>query len=67
MDDQPATTPAPPARVLVARFVGDGSEYQPGIPARDLFAEDWAELDADTRQRARTSGLYRFEPPFDQE
>ena len=67
MDDQPAISAVPPARLLVARFVGDGSEYQPGIPARDLFAEDWAALDADARQRAHTSGLYRFEPPFDQE
>lgn len=46
-----------PARASHAlRFVGDGSRFIPGVPTRDLSADEAARFDADALV---ASGLYR--------
>ena len=43
------------------RFVGGG--YFPGIPARDLAADEWAALDPVQRTALVASGLYVVDEP----
>jgi len=43
------------------RYLSDGSAWVDGIPARDLSAEEWAELTPEQRFHAVASGLYEAE------
>lgn len=40
------------------RYLGDGSQYIEGVPARDLTREEWERLRPDLRERALATGLY---------
>jgi hypothetical protein len=44
------------------RYLGDGSAYVEGIPARDLTRDEWDRLRADLRERALATGLYAVPP-----
>lgn len=43
------------------RYLGAGGECYPGVPARDLSAEEVAALDPERRQDVRSGKLYRAE------
>lgn len=45
---------------VVARYLGDGKQFYPGIPARDLRGEDWARLGGNSRRAVREGGLYEL-------
>lgn len=47
------------------RWKGDGSGYLPGVPTRDMTADEWNELPEQARRDALLSGLY--EPGADVE
>lgn len=49
------------AEQLTVRYTGAG-DYLPGVPARDLTAEEWAALGADTQALALALGLYEAAP-----
>ena len=40
---------------------GDVVHHFPGIPARDLLAEEYAALDAELRKLVREGGIYAYE------
>lgn len=44
------------------RYIGAG-DYLPGVPARDLTADEWAALGADTQALALSLGLYIVATP----
>jgi len=44
----------------MVNYLGDGSAWINGIPARDLTAEDWAELTEAQKAHALASGLYQL-------
>lgn len=46
----------------MVNYLGDGSAWIDGIPARDLTAEDWAELTEAQKAHALASGLYTQAP-----
>lgn len=39
-------------------YLGDGTEFVPGIPARDLTEDEWAALGEEAQAFALASGLY---------
>jgi hypothetical protein len=43
---------------IVLHYTGDGTSYIPGVPQRDLTAEDVAAIPPDALQEAKASGLY---------
>lgn len=43
------------------QYIGDGSAWVDGIPARDLTNDEWAALTDDQRLHAVASGLYESE------
>lgn len=45
----------------VVRYTGGGAMYVPGVPMRDLTAEEFDELSAEARALVRASGAYAFE------
>lgn len=46
----------------MVNFLGDGSQWINGIPARDLTEDEWAELSEAQQAHARASGLYAIAP-----
>lgn len=42
------------------RFVGDANQYIPGVPQRDLTAEDFDQLSTAQRKLVLDSGLYEL-------
>ena len=44
----------------MVNFLGDGSQWINGIPARNLTADEWAELTEAQRAQAIESGLYEL-------
>jgi hypothetical protein len=46
----------------MVNFLGDGSQWIDGIPARDLTADEWAELTEAQQKHAIESGLYALAP-----
>ena len=47
------------------RYVGANIGYIPGVPMKDMDAEEWNALDADLRVLALGSGLYELGDPED--
>ena len=46
------------AKKTVIQFVGDGSRYITGIPARDLTKDEFAALSEAQKKQCIASGLY---------
>jgi len=46
----------------MVNYLGDGSQWIDGIPARDLTADEWAELTEAQQAHAIASGLYTQAP-----
>lgn len=47
--------------MIKAKFIGADGEYLNGIPARDLTAEDWAQLTNEQQEAVATSPLYEIQ------
>jgi hypothetical protein len=45
------------------RYVGANIGYMPGIPMKDMDAEEWNALDGDLRENAIKAGLYQLGGP----
>lgn len=43
---------------IVVEYIGDGA-FEQGIPARNLTADEWAEISTETQKRLIASGVYR--------
>jgi hypothetical protein len=56
---EPETTDEP----IVLHYTGDGTSYIPGVPQRDLTAEDVAAIPPDALQEAKASSLYEAPAP----
>jgi len=41
------------------RYTGDGAQFVAGVPARNMTAEEWAELPDDAKAAALATGLYK--------
>jgi hypothetical protein len=46
-------------------YIGDGTMYWPGIPMRDLSAEEWAALPAATQAALLANQLFAPAPVLD--
>ena len=46
----------------MVNYLGDGSQWINGIPARDLTVDEWAELSEADKAHAIASGLYALAP-----
>ena len=46
------------SETIVVEYIGDGT-FEQGIPARNLTADEWAEVPAETQKRLIASGVYR--------
>lgn len=58
----------PEAPKILVRFSGGDTHFIQGIPARDLTAEDWAELTSEMQEKALALKLYEMvETPKDGE
>lgn len=44
----------------MVNYLGDGNAWIDGIPARDLTADEWAELTEAQKAHALASGLYQL-------
>mgnify|MGYP000237460349 FL=1 len=44
----------------MVNYLGDGSQWINGIPARNLTADEWAELSNAQQAQALESGLYEL-------
>lgn len=42
------------------RYLGDGSAWVPGVPARDLLPEEWLALTEAQRQQCLATNLYEL-------
>lgn len=50
-----------------ARYIGNGSDFYQGIPARDLTPEEWADIYPAIQEVVLAAGLYSTDPaPTDQ-
>lgn len=47
---------------IFAKYLGDGSAYVEGIPARDLTRDEWERIRPDLRELAVATGLYAVPP-----
>lgn len=45
------------------RYVGANIGYMPGVPMKDMDAEEWNALDGDLRENAIKAGLYQLGGP----
>jgi len=45
----------------VDKYVYQGGGYFVGVPARDMSAEEWAELPKEIQKAALKAGLYKLE------
>lgn len=45
------------------RYVGANIGYMPGVPMKDMDAEEWNALDGDLRENAIRAGLYQLGGP----
>lgn len=50
---------APSKASPAVRYVGDGSGFIPGVPLRDLTADEWQAMDPVVQASVRSSGIYR--------
>jgi len=45
------------------RYIGANIGYMPGIPMKDMDADEWNALDGDLRENAIRAGLYQLGGP----
>lgn len=45
------------------RYIGANIGYMPGIPMKDMDADEWNALDGDLRENAIRAGLYQLSGP----
>lgn len=45
------------------RYIGANIGYMPGVPMKDMDAEEWNALDGDLRENAIKAGLYQLGGP----
>lgn len=57
----------PVMAATIVRFKGDGSAFVPGIPTRDLTAEEWAAIPESVRLVGIKTELYIADPVIPQE
>lgn len=43
------------------RYAGDGATFIPGVPIRNLTADEWRELSDEVKALCISSGLYSLE------
>ena len=44
----------------IIKYIGNGNDYHPYIPARDLSASDYDALDTDQRATVRASAVFDY-------